>query len=298
MVNAFKNYCKNIKIKRVYIFSLFVGTIIGLLCYSSVKCYSNDMSKSNKNILNMRHFKEYRGLLCYWDFNGKQPLVSKGKYRYRLREGKTPVSIVDGGPFSGKSISLTEGQYLYIPRSECPALNLHGKNAQVTVLAWVKRKPKNYIECEAIAGMWNETEKKRQYCLFINIQLYNSADQVSGHVSGVGGPTPGNRWCVDVSIGKQKVNFDEWTFIGFSYDSKKIKSYYNGLFDVREGTNPYDYKLGLFNGEKEGSDFTVGAVNRSGVMGNFFAGQIGMLAIFDRALSDNEIMQLSSLKMI
>jgi len=229
------------------------------------------------------------GLLCFWDFDSQNPLVSKGKYEYTLQNGHSPVSIEAEGPVSGNSIRIEEGQYLFIPRSECAGLNLHGKDAQVTVLAWVKRQPKSYVQCEAIAGMWNETQKKRQYCLFLNIQLYDSANQVSGHVSGVGGPTPGERWCVDVSIGNTVINYNEWTFAGFTYDGKQARSYVNGSFDAREGRNPYNYELGLFDGGDDGSDFTVGAVHRAGEMGNNFVGKIGGIALFNRSLTEDEI---------
>ena len=75
-----------------------------------------------------------------------------------------------------------------------------------------------------------------------------SANQVSGHISGVGGSTPGERWCVDVAIGKSVINYNEWTFVAFTYDGHEAKSYYNGMFDAREGLNPYKYELGLFDG--------------------------------------------------
>ena len=42
-----------------------------------------------------------------------------------------------------------------------------------------------------------------------------------------------------------------------------------------------------------GSDFTVGAVLLKSGMGNFFTGLIGGLAVFNRALADEEINKLS-----
>jgi hypothetical protein len=42
-----------------------------------------------------------------------------------------------------------------------------------------------------------------------------------------------------------------------------------------------------------GSDFTVGAVLLKKGMGNFFKGQIGGLAVFNRALSDQELIRLN-----
>src|SRR5688572_708521 len=173
-------------------------------------------------------------LICCWDFDRVNPFVSKGTYSYTLVEGNGRNEITDDGILSDSSVMINETQYLYIPRNECPALDIHGRDAQVTVLAWVRRQRKSYSQCEAIAGMWNETLKQRQYCLFLDIQLYHSADQVCGHISGVGGPTPGEKWCIDVSVGKHKVLYNEWNFVGFSYDGNEIRSYLDGRFDERE----------------------------------------------------------------
>ncbi len=237
------------------------------------------------------NLENHPNLICLWDFDQKNPFVSKGKYAYRLREGNEKVDLLPEGILSSHSVQLQKGKFLTIPRSECKALNIHGKDAQVTVLAWIKRKPKFPIECEAIAGMWNETEKKRQYCLFTNIRLHNSSDQVCGHISGVGGPTPNQKWCTDVSIGKKPIVIDEWTFVAMTYDGKKIYSYHNGELDSSEH-NPYSYEEGIFSGGGEGSDFTVGAVHRQGEIGNYFIGQLGGLTVFNKALSPTEIHQI------
>jgi hypothetical protein len=175
-------------------------------------------------------------------------------------------------------------------------LDRHGKEAQVTVVAWVKRERKRDQpkECEAIAGVWNETRALRQYCLFLNLQIYDSSDQVCGHVSSVGGPTPGERWCMDASIGQTPVPFGRWQCVGFTYDGRHARSYLNGDLDRRENRNPYAYEGGLFDGGAEGSDFTVGAVNRGGEMGNWFQGQLGGLAVYDRALRGSEMARLGS----
>jgi hypothetical protein len=235
------------------------------------------------NILNMPN------LICCWDFNRQNPFLSKGRCAYTLVEGKGKAEIIDDGILSNSSVSISETQYLYIPRNDCPALDIHGRDAEVSVLAWVKRQRKSYSQCEAIAGMWNETRKQRQYCLFLNIQLYNSANQVCGHISGLGGPTPGEKYCVDVAIGEHEVSYHEWSFVAFTYNSTEIRSYLDGKFDQRQHRNPYEYREGIFDGGETGSDFTVGAVDRGGEMGNYFVGQVSGLAIFDRALTTDEI---------
>jgi len=228
-------------------------------------------------------------LICFWDFSSVTPLISKGRYSYRLRKED---SDDDENQSNQKTLHIKEGEYYFIPRAECKALNIHGKNAQVTVLAWIKREEKSFIQCEAIAGMWNETEKKRQYCLFLNLRLFDSADQVCGHISGVGGPTPNQKWCIDASIGAHTVNYGEWSFVAFTYDGKEIRSYLNGKFDERQDRNPYPYQDGIFDAAENGSDFTVGAVHRLGEMGNDFVGEIAGLAVFNRALSPFEIMDI------
>ena len=235
-------------------------------------------------------------LLCLWDFeNGS--LDAKGKYNYRLRSSVSTKTVFENeGPVSGTALKLEEGEYMYIKRSDCPALNIHGKKAEITVLAWVKRKIKTMMpfECEAVAGMWLESDKKRQYCLFLNLWIHNSANQVCGHISGIGGPTEGEKWCMDASIGKTPVAINEWEFVAFTYDGQYAKSYLNGELDLRAGRNPYYYPLGLFDGGENGADFTIGAVHRMGEMGNFFAGLLGGVAIFDRALNEAEIRNIYS----
>ena len=229
------------------------------------------------------------GLICFWDFGKPEPLTSKSNFQYTLKPHG------DIGFNEGRSICIEEGQYLSINRKDCPALNIYGKNAQVTVFAWIKRKPKSFVQCEAIAGMWDETRRKRQYCLFLNLRLFDSADQVCGHISSVGGATPGEKWCIDASIGNTPVALEEWTFVAFTYDAEYVKSYYNGKLDSRVLHNPYRYEGGIFDGEVGGSDFTVGAVHRLGEIGNDFVGEIAKLAVYDRALSDEEILEIFNL---
>jgi hypothetical protein len=236
------------------------------------------------------------GLVSMWDFAepAGEPRVAKGPGRYSLREGSGPIDRVDEGPLSNHALDLQEGRYLYIPRCECPTLNIHGPQASVTVAAWIKRRSKEHAgRCEAIAGMWNETGCARQYCLFVNLRIHQSGDQVCGHVSGIGGPTPGHRYCMDAAIGSTPVPFDVWQFIAFTYDGRHARSYLNGRLDERPQLNPYAYDLGIHDGGKTGADFTVGAVDRSGEMGNYFVGLLGGLAVFNRALGSGEIEAIS-----
>ncbi len=227
------------------------------------------------------------GLVAWWDFQESAglPRQARGPHGYRLQEMAGPVERLQGGVFGPYAAELRAGQWFNLPRAECPDLDIHGPTGQVTLLAWLKRRRKPALECEAVAGMWNETRRKRQYCLFLDLRIRRSADQVGGHVSGIGGPTPGHRYCMDAAIGRTCIDYgEEWECVGFTYDGQEARAYRNGCFDARPGLNPYAYPGGLFDGGADGADFTVGAVHRSNEMGNWFTGLLGGLLVCSTAL--------------
>jgi hypothetical protein len=198
-------------------------------------------------------------------------------------------------PLGGTALDLAEGQWLNLPRRQCPTLDFHGPSGCFTVVAWIHRGQKSNSECEFLAGMWNESQRGRQYGLFLNIGVWRQADQVTGHLSQGGGPTPGFKYCIDGPVGASAVPRDRWSTVAMSYDGVCGYSWLDGALDFRAGLNPYSLAGGLFNGGDGGSDFTVAAVDRGGSIGNFFTGRIAGLAVYQRALSPAEIFALSRL---
>ena len=209
---------------------------------------------------------------------------------------------------SGFSATFGTGSYLSLAHSETGLLNIHGENQGVTVVAWVKWTGE---QTGFVGGMWNEYQDggKRQYGLFVSLPHYNGKNQVCGHISQTGKPTPPFPYSIVYSASKQEIPAGEWVCVAFTYDGTQIKSYLNGVFEKREPElirnttgfegypdgltqrkNPYDFPDGMGD---NGSDFTVGAVLLKSGMGNFFKGQIGGLAIFDRALSPHELKRLA-----
>lgn len=231
------------------------------------------------------------GLVSFWDFQRGEALSLEavGPYPYRLTPMRGEASYAEEGIFGSRSLELMDGQWLSIPRRKCPGLDFHGPDARLTVAAWVKRDNRESAGCEFIAGIWNETERKRQYGLFLNLSIWDSAEQVCGHVSAVGGPTPGYRYSMSSSIGATPVSKGEWHMVVFTYDGRESKVYLDGSLDRRETYNPYSYPDGLFDGGEDGADFTVGAVDRSSEIGNYYNGLLGGLAVFDRALEEEEV---------
>jgi hypothetical protein len=247
------------------------------------------------------------GLVAFWDFQEAEgePRISQGRNSYALREMAGSVKRVEDGVFGPYSAELENGEWFSLPRKEAQELNIGGPDAKLTVAAWVKRGAKPLMqragesdgawfkECEFVAGIWNETGEKRQYGLFLNLYIWDSKEQVCGHVSGTGGPTEGYRWCMDASIGQTQVPEGQWQFIAFTYDGEHARSFLNGRLDARPGRNPYHYPGGLYDGGPDGADFTVGAVDRLHSIGNFFVGRLGGLAVFDQALPEEELLKLA-----
>jgi hypothetical protein len=247
------------------------------------------------------------GLVSFWDFQEPAGIarVARGPQASVLLEPAGPIDIVDEGVFGPRSLSMGRGQYGVVPRAALGRLDIHGPQAQLTVVVWVKRRRKleGYNGCQAVAGVWNE-HAKRQYALFLNLRIWDSAEQVGAHISGIGGATPGHKYCMDAAIGATPVPFDVWQCCAISYDGRHARAYLDGRLDVREGRNPYPYDMGIFDAGDHGGDFTVGVVTKpqtvddqfrdvGTVVGNDYLGLLGGLAVFDRVLPDAELAALA-----
>jgi hypothetical protein len=226
--------------------------------------------------------------VCRWTFQEPAGELrwSEGAERYALREMAGAAARVEDGVLGPYSTELREGQWFNLPRAECAALNFGGAGATFSVVAWVKRQPKSNHECQAVAGMWNETVATRQYCLFIDLSIWDSMEQVCGHVSAKGAPTPGYKYCMEAAIGATRLKMGEWQQVAFTFDGVWARVFVDGKMDYRPGLNPYYWPHVINDGGPAGSDFTVGAVYRGGSMGNWFTGRLGGLAVYREALSE------------
>lgn len=254
--------------------------------------------------------KSTKGLVAFWDFKEEagQTRQAWGKGAFPLAELDGTIPRLNEGPLSGYSAQFGSGAYLSLPSTQTGALNIFGQNQGVTVIAWVKWTGE---QTGFVGGLWNEYQDggKRQYGLFVSLPYYNGKNQVCGHISLTGKPTPPFPYSIDYSASKQEVPANQWVCIAFTYDGRYIKSYVNGVFEARkpeliehtkgfegypngltQSKNPYYFPDGMGN---NGSDFTVGAVLLKRGMGNFFKGQIGGLAVFDRALRKKELQRLA-----
>lgn len=216
------------------------------------------------------------------------------------------VKISEGGPVSGRCAEFDGKNYLTLPYADTGALNV--KTNAVTVVAWVKWSGEGI---GFVGGMWNEHSDggKRQYGLFVSLPYYNGGDQVCGHISRTGKPTPPFPFSIDYSASAQKVPHGKWACVAFTYDGKYIRSYLDGKFaerpreliDHTKGFPGYPdglvqskirtfprrhrrQRLGLYDGRRA---FEEGH-------GQFFKGRIGAIAVYDRALSGAELSELAA----
>ena len=249
-----------------------------------------------------------RDLVAFWDFSEPQaPYCAKaGADRFRLEVGGTAPVQVDAAPF-GKGLRFNgASDYLIIPSDEVGALNVAERGDEVTVVAWVNF-PDALTNGSFVAGMWQEDncDPKRQYGLFANLPTYGGRSRCCGHVSKTGGASPNLPYSRDYSASGAVLAPGIQRCIGFTYDGEWVKSYVDGISDVRSaytepsaptgeghtyGKNPYAFDLGMNRGSV--SDFTVGAVRLTAGMGNWFNGILCGLAVFSRALSSDEMMKL------
>lgn len=277
------------------------------------------------------------GLVGFWTFGEEagQPRSSTGTaQKLPMEEVGGPIARVEGGPFSGHSAELNGKQYFRIPYAQTGDLNISGKDAQVSMFAVVRIK--NLNKSRTIAGMWsegkgaNDDSGTRQYGLLMHMPTYGGTRQLTPHISSEGGVTrraDGSAfpWCADYAATQSEVPEEQWCTLGFTYDSKYIRAYINGVLDVRpsdpvkdkrtdryfteegpnggaRGMNPYFHGRGIFRYDPVqhaqtkpdgGSDFTVGARYAVGSMlREASIGRFVGLAVFNRALSDEEMKAL------
>lgn len=277
------------------------------------------------------------GLIAFWTFGEEagRPRLSFGtREKHPLIEVNGPIARAAGGPFSGFSADLNGKQYFHIPYAETGDLNISGGDAEVSMFAVVRII--DLKQSRSIAGMWSEGKGRdddtgtRQYALLMNMPTYGGPRQLVPHISSEGGVTrraDGSAfpWCADYAATKSEVPEEKWCSLGFTYDSKYIRAYINGVLDARpsdpakdkredpyftrggpdggpRGMNPYYHGRGIFRYDPAlhanskpggGSDFTVGARYAVGSMlGEATRGKFGGLAVFNRAITDAEMKRL------
>lgn len=266
---------------------------------------------------------EIPGLISFWDFQepAGQSRVARGPNSYALEEMNGPIARVEDGVFGPYSADLEWGQWFRARREAVPALDLHG-NDHLTMVAWIKRESDRVWQY--IAGMWNEGDERfrgrpggtgpgapaRQYAIFVNgawqtdyttYDRIRAQNQVHGYVSPFGGATPDRPFAFDYATGATPLQEDRWYMIAYTFDGEALRVYVDGRLDENGNYNPFLYDGEIFDPGENGTDFTVALRDHprwptypEGVPEHEegFDGRIGGLAVYDRALTDQEIAAL------
>lgn len=249
-----------------------------------------------------------------------------------LKEVGGTIPRVEGGPYSGFAAELDGKRYFSLPYAETKDLNISGPEAQVSMFAVVRivnlKQSRTIAGMWSEGKGANDDSGTRQYSLLMNMPTYGGPNKLVPHISSEGGVTrraDGSAfpWCADYAVTASEVPTEKWCTLAFTYDSKYIRAYINGqteelkLDPVKHkrtdpyftkegpnggdrGMNPYYHGRGIFKLDPEkhthkgpGSDFTVGARYAVGSMlGEATIGRFGGLAVFNRALTNEEIEKL------
>ena len=280
--------------------------------------------------------KKTPDLVAFWTFGEEAGSPRKSEATndpLALTEVGGGITRSEGGPFSGYSAHLDGKHYFLLPRAQIGALDISGKDAQVSMFAVARLdEMKRGV---TIAGIWsegkgaNDDTGTRQYAMLLNMPTYGGTRQLTPHISSEGGVTrrkdgSGLPWCADYAASRSQVPEGKWVTLGFTYDGKYIRAYFNGVLEERamdakadkrtdpyftsegpdggpRGMNPFFHGRGIFKYDPavHGSskiapaDFTVGARYAVGSMlGEAMKGRFGGLAVFRRALPDAEMKKL------
>lgn len=248
------------------------------------------------------------GLVSFWAFQEPtgEPKVASGPFPYTVHDFNTtfPVEQISGGVWGQYAARFQQGQRLEAARSTVPALaNISGPTAQVSMVAWVRRDSPSWSGGAFVGGVWNEHLAARQFALFINVGACAQVgypQSVNGHISAVGGPTPGGRYCTTAACGSTKLPqvSETWHCVAMTYDGVDIRAFLDGTLDAPPGgdvRNPFAYPKGIFGGPGAVADFAVGAntVNETAgspaILHNFFEGSLGGLAVYNTALTQTQV---------
>lgn len=222
-------------------------------------------------------------LIAFWVF-GENPGTPRQSILVGaplpLEEVGGHVTRVPGGSFSGSSVQFDGKHYLLLPRAKIGELDIHGKDAQVSMFAVVKLDEISKWG-GTIAGIWSEGQGAnddtgtRQYAMLYNMPTYGGLRQLTPHISAEGGVTrraDGSAlpWCVDYAAPRSEIPVGQWVTLGFTYDGKYISAYQNGVMEERtvdpikdkrddpyymkegpdgghRGINPYYHGRGIFS---------------------------------------------------
>ena len=275
--------------------------------------------------------------LALWRFQeAAAPYLSAGTAgAYSLLQGNAsrpiPTVPASGAPFgplaacfgshcsasaaAAAAAGFNNSARLYAPRDAAPAITegLSGPSATVTLVAWVSLPSLDQPEGLG-AGVWDEygveggATGARAYAIFLNLGACHGGEPYAGglaaHISPLGGPSPGSRYCTSAACDSRALApSPAWHCLANTYDGSAIRAYVNGSLVANAWRNPYNLTGGIFRPGpgRVGAEFGVGANRINATAGappqwsNVFEGLLGGLAVWGSALDEGEVAQACAL---
>ncbi len=235
-------------------------------------------------------------------------------YSYALVDGDPsfPIEQVEGGVFGPYSAYFPVSgpgngtQRLFVARKDAPEITagIAGPSATVSLFSWVRLDSNATTHEGLVAGVWDEEwPGERQYAIFLDLGACQNATVwnhgLAAHISNVGGPTPGQRYCVTRACDPRPIPNSEWHCLTTVYDGQKITAFVNGTSVNNGYDQPFYYPGGIFSPEaagRPGAGFSVGAnfvntstTNPAPTLSNRFKGRVGGVAVFNTSLSAEDV---------
>jgi hypothetical protein len=189
------------------------------------------------------------------DINTVTSLSTSGN---SVKEGAAAASFVRT---SSETLSITDASQT--------GLDITGN---ITMVAWMR--PSTIPADMGICGK-TDGNLNRSYYLYIE----NTGPVLKAKVSATGGGAA-------QPYGATTLSANTWYHVALVYNGTDIRLYLNGSLDSNGANNPLTYSSGIYNGT---GDFAIGS---RGNVDDFFDGQIDEVAVFNRALSADEIQEI------
>jgi hypothetical protein len=146
--------------------------------------------------------------------------------------------------------------------------------SSITLAVWVKIHSVKSTHQTIVAKYWGSTGQSEQRSFAFELAPYDARPKFTGVFGGQNFAFAGN---VGVPV-------NTWWHLAVTYDGAMMKIYVNGVLD-----DSVSHSGGLDLGSNE---LTIGSTNTTGYDNTFFDGLIDEVFMYDRALSDSEMMSL------
>ncbi len=213
-----------------------------------------------------------------WYMNGTTTETDRSASGYTLAVSagdtiSSSASVPTGYAGASRIFTYADSEHLFIADGSCPALDINGANANITIVAWVNATTAN--DYTWAVTKWADSNK--QYRIGVN-GTTSGHYQVFGQLS-ASSADGGNSDNIDGDT--ETLDTGVWYHIALVYNDIDMRLYVNGVLDATVAKTD-----GIYNGT---GHFAIGSETSGG---DGFNGLIDEVAIFNTALSATQILEI------